>query len=203
MFLLVSWATVTVRSVIKRLFHVAFFTAVFIETHRVGHMGAETWLLGNINQTGYFRVNYDLHNWRLLIQQLMSNPKVFLSSTSVSLSVFPFYLKCFFRPFCYDSSFYSPHHFLLYCKCLCCSLAADHLRGQQGRSDRWRLQPGKVGSVCYMQNHSESLRPEIHLTAFTPLQKPLDYSGLLCPAFYSHSNCHIISGGHSPTSEKA
>ncbi|XP_060746066.1 thyrotropin-releasing hormone-degrading ectoenzyme-like isoform X2 [Tachysurus vachellii] len=46
------------------------------ETHRVGHIGEETWLLGNINQTGYFRVNYDLHNWRLLIQQLMINPTI-------------------------------------------------------------------------------------------------------------------------------
>ncbi|XP_057180621.1 thyrotropin-releasing hormone-degrading ectoenzyme-like isoform X2 [Triplophysa rosa] len=46
------------------------------ETHRVGHMDGETWLLGNINQTGYFRVNYDLHNWRLLIQQLMTNPTI-------------------------------------------------------------------------------------------------------------------------------
>ncbi|XP_073693903.1 thyrotropin-releasing hormone-degrading ectoenzyme-like [Garra rufa] len=46
------------------------------ETHRVGHVDGETWLLGNINQTGYFRVNYDLHNWRLLIQQLMTNPTI-------------------------------------------------------------------------------------------------------------------------------
>ncbi|KAA0721118.1 Thyrotropin-releasing hormone-degrading ectoenzyme [Triplophysa tibetana] len=46
------------------------------ETHRVDHMDGETWLLGNINQTGYFRVNYDLHNWRLLIQQLMTNPTI-------------------------------------------------------------------------------------------------------------------------------
>ncbi|XP_053505705.1 thyrotropin-releasing hormone-degrading ectoenzyme-like [Ictalurus furcatus] len=46
------------------------------ETHRVGRIGEETWLLGNINQTGYFRVNYDLHNWRLLIQQLMINPTI-------------------------------------------------------------------------------------------------------------------------------
>ncbi|KAF4079903.1 hypothetical protein AMELA_G00183560 [Ameiurus melas] len=46
------------------------------EMHRVGRIGEETWLLGNINQTGYFRVNYDLHNWRLLIQQLMINPTI-------------------------------------------------------------------------------------------------------------------------------
>ncbi|KAM6986544.1 thyrotropin-releasing hormone-degrading ectoenzyme-like [Aplochiton taeniatus] len=46
------------------------------ETHRVGQMDDDTWLLGNINQTGYFRVNYDLHNWRLLITQLLNNLEV-------------------------------------------------------------------------------------------------------------------------------
>lgn len=39
-------------------------------------MDDKTWLLGNINQTGYFRVNYDLQNWKLLIQQLHDNPQV-------------------------------------------------------------------------------------------------------------------------------
>uniref|UniRef100_A0A672Q6Z0 Aminopeptidase n=1 Tax=Sinocyclocheilus grahami TaxID=75366 RepID=A0A672Q6Z0_SINGR len=60
--------------------HISTETIVWVsnktETHRVGHMGSETWLLGNINQTSYFRVNYDLHNWRLLIQQLMTNPTI-------------------------------------------------------------------------------------------------------------------------------
>uniref|UniRef100_A0A7N8XR51 Aminopeptidase n=1 Tax=Mastacembelus armatus TaxID=205130 RepID=A0A7N8XR51_9TELE len=46
------------------------------ETHRVGQMDENTWLLGNINQTGYFRVNYDLQNWKLLIQQLHTNPQI-------------------------------------------------------------------------------------------------------------------------------
>lgn len=135
----------------KRLLHV-LFTAVFIETHRVGHMGGETWLLGNINQTGYFRVNYDLHNWRLLIQQLMTNPTVFLSSTTAGPSESSRFIqsvsfKFSFSPFV--TILLSPHHFPLHSKCLCCFLAADHLRGQQGRSDRWRLQPGKVCWVCY------------------------------------------------------
>lgn len=39
-------------------------------------MDERSWLLGNINQTGYFRVTYDLHNWKLLIQQLHSNHQV-------------------------------------------------------------------------------------------------------------------------------
>ncbi|XP_051805679.1 thyrotropin-releasing hormone-degrading ectoenzyme [Acanthochromis polyacanthus] len=46
------------------------------ETHRVSEMDSSTWLLGNINQTGYFRVNYDLQNWKLLIQQLHNNPQI-------------------------------------------------------------------------------------------------------------------------------
>lgn len=46
------------------------------ETHRIDEMHGNTWLLGNINQTGYFRVNYDLQNWKLLIQQLHSNPQM-------------------------------------------------------------------------------------------------------------------------------
>uniref|UniRef100_A0A3Q0RUI7 Aminopeptidase n=1 Tax=Amphilophus citrinellus TaxID=61819 RepID=A0A3Q0RUI7_AMPCI len=46
------------------------------ETHRIGQMDDNTWLVGNINQTGYFRVNYDLQNWKLLIQQLHTNPQI-------------------------------------------------------------------------------------------------------------------------------
>ncbi|XP_034018998.1 LOW QUALITY PROTEIN: thyrotropin-releasing hormone-degrading ectoenzyme [Thalassophryne amazonica] len=46
------------------------------ETHRIGQMGDDMWLLGNINQTGYFRVNYDFQNWKLLIQQLHTNPQI-------------------------------------------------------------------------------------------------------------------------------
>ncbi|XP_061663939.1 thyrotropin-releasing hormone-degrading ectoenzyme-like [Syngnathoides biaculeatus] len=46
------------------------------ETHRVGEMDDGTWLLGNVNQTGYFRVNYDLQNWNLLIRQLRADPQV-------------------------------------------------------------------------------------------------------------------------------
>ncbi|XP_065130822.1 thyrotropin-releasing hormone-degrading ectoenzyme-like [Paramisgurnus dabryanus] len=60
--------------------HISTETIIWVSNHteiqRVGHMDGETWLLGNINQTGYFRVNYDLHNWRLLIQQLMTNPTI-------------------------------------------------------------------------------------------------------------------------------
>ncbi|XP_023682625.1 thyrotropin-releasing hormone-degrading ectoenzyme [Paramormyrops kingsleyae] len=46
------------------------------ESHKISLMDESMWLLGNINQTGYFRVNYDLQNWKLLIKQLLKNPTV-------------------------------------------------------------------------------------------------------------------------------
>uniref|UniRef100_A0A9J7XQW4 Aminopeptidase n=1 Tax=Cyprinus carpio carpio TaxID=630221 RepID=A0A9J7XQW4_CYPCA len=69
--------------------HISTETIIWVsnktETHRVGHVDGEMWLLGNINQTGYFRVNYDLHNWRLLIQQLMTNPTIISVGNRVGL----------------------------------------------------------------------------------------------------------------------
>ncbi|XP_069758954.1 thyrotropin-releasing hormone-degrading ectoenzyme-like [Narcine bancroftii] len=46
------------------------------EHHQINKLDESSWFLGNLNQTGYFRVNYDLRNWRLLIEQLMIKPKV-------------------------------------------------------------------------------------------------------------------------------
>ena len=64
-------------------------------------MDDNTWLLGNINQTGYFRVNYDLQNWKLLIQQLHNNPQVSLllcpSVCLFLLSSLSFILSFFLR----------------------------------------------------------------------------------------------------------
>ena len=38
---------------------------------------SETWLLANINQTGFYRVNYDVTNWNMLTQQLLTDHTVF------------------------------------------------------------------------------------------------------------------------------
>lgn len=35
-----------------------------------------SWILANINVTGYYRVNYDLGNWERLLAQLMSDHQV-------------------------------------------------------------------------------------------------------------------------------
>ncbi|XP_004386516.2 thyrotropin-releasing hormone-degrading ectoenzyme [Trichechus manatus latirostris] len=55
------------------------------EHHRITSLDKGNWLLGNINQTGYFRVNYDLRNWRLLIEQLIRNHEVLSVSNRAGL----------------------------------------------------------------------------------------------------------------------
>ena len=42
---------------------------------------ATTWVLANIKRSGFYRVNYDLENWNLLIAQLKTNMDV-IDSTS-------------------------------------------------------------------------------------------------------------------------
>uniref|UniRef100_F6VJ15 Aminopeptidase n=1 Tax=Equus caballus TaxID=9796 RepID=F6VJ15_HORSE len=55
------------------------------EHHRITSLDKGSWLLGNINQTGYFRVNYDLRNWRLLIDQLIRNHEILSVSNRAGL----------------------------------------------------------------------------------------------------------------------
>ncbi|NWW95783.1 TRHDE protein, partial [Rhynochetos jubatus] len=55
------------------------------EHHRIPALEEASWLLGNINQTGYFRVNYDVRNWRLLIGQLTRNHEVISVSNRAGL----------------------------------------------------------------------------------------------------------------------
>lgn len=38
---------------------------------------ADDWLVVNINQTGFYRVNYDYNNWELLTKQLLNDHTVF------------------------------------------------------------------------------------------------------------------------------
>ncbi|KAJ8249670.1 hypothetical protein COCON_G00228860 [Conger conger] len=60
--------------------HISPETVIWVsnrtESHRVSQLAEGAWLLGNINQTGYFRVNYPLDNWRLLLEQLLRNPEI-------------------------------------------------------------------------------------------------------------------------------
>ena len=42
------------------------------------HNDSGEWIIGNIGQFGYYRVNYDLVNWNRLLYQLKSNHTVLL-----------------------------------------------------------------------------------------------------------------------------
>ncbi|KAM4678419.1 thyrotropin-releasing hormone-degrading ectoenzyme [Discoglossus pictus] len=55
------------------------------ESHRIPSLDENNWILGNIDQIGYFRVNYDIRNWRLLIDQLMRNSEVISVSNRAGL----------------------------------------------------------------------------------------------------------------------
>nr|XP_006818001.1 PREDICTED: aminopeptidase N-like [Saccoglossus kowalevskii] len=47
--------------------------------------GNNNWLLANIDQTGYFRVNYDATNWRLLKEQLLENHLVIPTASRAAI----------------------------------------------------------------------------------------------------------------------
>nr|XP_020824556.1 thyrotropin-releasing hormone-degrading ectoenzyme isoform X1 [Phascolarctos cinereus] len=68
--------------------HISSETIIWVsnksEHHRIT-VDKGSWLLGNINQTGYFRVNYDLRNWRLLMDQLIQNHEVLSVSNRAGL----------------------------------------------------------------------------------------------------------------------
>lgn len=48
-------------------------TSIQIKINNNNNNSNETWLIGNIKHSGYYRVNYDENNWNLLINQLLNN----------------------------------------------------------------------------------------------------------------------------------
>ena len=45
----------------------------------------DKWFIGNLDSIGYYRVNYDVHNWKLLIKQLKSDHSVFTTTERAAL----------------------------------------------------------------------------------------------------------------------
>ena len=48
-------------------------TSIQIKINNNYNNSNETWLIGNIKHSGYYRVNYDEKNWNLLINQLLND----------------------------------------------------------------------------------------------------------------------------------
>ena len=45
----------------------------------------DNWIIANLKHAGFYRVNYDLDNWRLLMQQLKSNHSLIDSTSRAQL----------------------------------------------------------------------------------------------------------------------
>lgn len=42
-------------------------------------MDKDNYILANMDFSGFYRVNYDIENWNMIIQQLKNNPQVRIS----------------------------------------------------------------------------------------------------------------------------
>lgn len=60
-------------------------TGAFEMTRRLAPVKADEWMLVNVQQVGYYRVNYDQRNWRLLIEQLQRDHTKILSTNRAQL----------------------------------------------------------------------------------------------------------------------
>lgn len=52
------------------------FTCSLADLPRQGVIDTNDWIIGNVQQYGYYRVNYDKNNWLKLVQQLKTDHAV-------------------------------------------------------------------------------------------------------------------------------
>lgn len=57
----------------------------FVEVVATPSPDTYDWFLFNVDQFGFYRVNYDADNWRALIKALRDNPQVFTTTTRAQL----------------------------------------------------------------------------------------------------------------------
>ncbi|XP_011303203.1 aminopeptidase N isoform X2 [Fopius arisanus] len=56
-----------------------------IKIDKVGNPDEKSWVIFNVNSTGYYRINYDPDNWQLIARALEENPTEFPSPVKASL----------------------------------------------------------------------------------------------------------------------
>lgn len=49
---------------------------IFFVSDTLKNLPNDTWIIANVRQVGYYRVNYDSDNWELLLEQLLDNHTV-------------------------------------------------------------------------------------------------------------------------------
>ena len=52
---------------------------------KLSSSSSQSWVIGNIKHGGFYRVNYDDDNWKMLIDQLKTNHTIFDSLTKAQL----------------------------------------------------------------------------------------------------------------------
>lgn len=65
------------------LVFISFFFQLIAFNGGTGSGSDTDWLLANIRQYGYYRVNYDANNWELISAQLMTDNTVGISSVNL------------------------------------------------------------------------------------------------------------------------
>ena len=61
---------------IKCICNIVSINLEIISTERV--LSEDDFILGNLDVSGFYRVNYDINNWNLIIKQLLINKDVML-----------------------------------------------------------------------------------------------------------------------------
>ena len=60
------------------MFVLSFLKAV-VSNNIPNPTNVDGWIMGNVNQEGYYRVNYDVTNWNALTKQLYNDNEVCFS----------------------------------------------------------------------------------------------------------------------------
>lgn len=84
---------------------------------------ASDWILGNVQELGYYRMNYDQDNWRKLIGQLKANHEVrktFLKNYFFLILEIKYFLLIIFNQLIDYVSlrYFTQKHIKVNCKCI-------------------------------------------------------------------------------------